>query len=216
MKINLTRPEKRKDSEISSQRILEILSIRSYTDVGRLYQDYCEIEQSSVSKTLFASEIKELEAEGQVELLGPVVEVRSVSQYLRNLDESLWFHFAIITAALTFLLALYDNLYPWEIARWVFGSIEATVSVGYVTLKAIFPKKEEFDSIEMIALAVATSISVSALLALLVDISPFGLTELPVLTALTLYSFAVSFAALGVNYRWRRRNIASRPRKEEQ
>jgi uncharacterized membrane protein len=209
-----TKPAKTQNEVVKVGTILEILSTRTYTDVGKLYRDYCEGEQA-VPRNHFISTVKQLEREGKVELLGPIVEVHSPKDYLTNLDESLWFYLAVIIAGVTWFLALYDNIYPWEIARWIFGSVEVALLVGYVTLKAIFPAKEEFDSIESTALAVAVSVSVSALIGVLLDISPFGLRELPVLTAITLYSLVVSLVALYSSYNWRRRSVASQPNKEE-
>lgn len=210
------KPRAQNAQVVNVDQILEILSKSVYTDVRSLYQDYCVLVGEEVSPKLFASKIRELDKEGKVDLLGPLVEVHSLLEYLKNLDESLWFYLAIIIAILTFIFALYDNNYPWEIARWVFGSIEVAFSVGYVTLKAIFPGKEDFDSIEMTALAVAVSVSVSGLIGLLVDITPFGLRELPVLTALTVYTLVATATALYTNYSWRRKNIAAQPKKKEE
>lgn len=209
-----TKQEKAQNGVVNSDKILKILASKSYTDVGKLYLDYCETE-NQIPKSLFITKIKELDKKGEVELLGQMVEVHSLGDYLKNLDETLWFYLALLIAALTWFLAWYDNSYPWEIARWVFGSIEVAFSVGYVTLKAIFPAKGDFDSIEMTALAVAVSVSVSGLLGLLVDITPFGLRELPVLTAVTVYALAATFTALYTNYSWRRKNIVAQPKEEE-
>ena len=199
--------------EIDEHILLEILSSKSYTSVGALYKDYCS-KMGQVPKGEFDSKIKELDKNGRIDLLGEVVEIHSLRDYLVNLDESLWFYVCIGVAGLTYFLALRDTAYPWEIARWVVGSFEVTVTVGYSTMKAIFPDREEFDSIERIALAVAVSVSVSALIGLAVDISPYGLRAFPVLVALTSYAVVMSLVALGRSYSWRRKNIVSQPKRQ--
>jgi uncharacterized membrane protein len=91
-----------------------------------------------------------------------------------------------------------------------------TLTVGYATMKAIFPDREEFDSIERTALSVAVSVSVSALIGLVVDISPFGLRAFPVIVALTSYSLVMTLIALSRSYSWRRKNIVSQPKRERE
>jgi hypothetical protein len=200
---------------IDEQMLLEILSSKSYTNVGALYKEYCS-KMGEVSKGEFDSKIKELDKNGRIDLLGQIVEIHSLRDYFANLDESLWFYVCMGVAGLTFFLALEDTIYPWEIARWIIGSFEVTVTVGYATMKAIFPDREEFDSIERTALAVAVSVSVSALIGLVVDISPYGLRAFPVLVALTAYVVAITLVALVRSYSWRRKNIASQPKKQKE
>jgi hypothetical protein len=201
--------------QVDEKVLLEILSSKSYTSVGALYKDYCS-KMGEVSRDEFDSKIKELDKNGKVDLLGEIVEIHSLRDYFANLDESLWFYVCMGVAGVTYFLALEDTIYPWEIGRWIIGSFEVTVTVGYATMKAIFPDKEEFDSIERIALAVAVSVSISALIGLLVDISPYGLRAFPVLVALTSYVVAITLVALGRSYSWRRKNIVSQPKKQKE
>jgi uncharacterized membrane protein len=85
--------------------------------------------------------------------------------------------------------------------RIVLGILLVIFAPGYVLIAALFPKKDPLDGIERVALSLATSIVVVALLALLLNYTPLGIRLYPVLISLTVFIVAVSIFAW---YRWLR------------
>ncbi len=63
---------------------------------------------------------------------------------------------------------------------------------GYSLIATLFPRKDDLDGIERIALSFGLSIAISPLLGLALNYTPFGIRLTPILTVLSL--FTVSFA----------------------
>ena len=85
--------------------------------------------------------------------------------------------------------------------RIVLGILLVIFAPGYVLIAALFPKKDNLDGIERVALSLATSIVVVALLGLLLNYTPWGIRLYPVLISLAVFIVAASIVAW---YRWLR------------
>lgn len=68
--------------------------------------------------------------------------------------------------------------------RIIFGLPLVLFVPGYMLVSALFPKKEELDSIERIALGFGLSIAVVPLLGLLLNFTPWGIRLDPILVSL--------------------------------
>jgi len=66
---------------------------------------------------------------------------------------------------------------------------------GYVSMCALFPKKEDLDEIERVALSIGLSISIVPLICLMLNYTPFGIRLYPVLFSMLLFTFGMSLVA---------------------
>ncbi len=76
-------------------------------------------------------------------------------------------------------------------ARAVLGIPLVLFIPGYVLITALFPRKDDLELIERIALSFGLSIAVVPLIGLGLNFTPFGIRLVPVLLALCIYTFAL-------------------------
>jgi len=66
---------------------------------------------------------------------------------------------------------------------------------GYTLIATLFPRKDDLDGIERIALSFGLSIAISPLLGLALNYTPFGIRLTPVLTVLSVFTIALAIGA---------------------
>jgi len=66
---------------------------------------------------------------------------------------------------------------------------------GYSLIAALFPRKDDLDGIERIALSFGLSIAITPLLGLALDYTPFGIRLFPVLIVLSVFTVSLALGA---------------------
>ena len=66
---------------------------------------------------------------------------------------------------------------------------------GYSLIAALFPRKDDLDGIERIALSFGLSIAITPLLGLALNYTPFGIRLLPVLIVLSVFTISLAMGA---------------------
>jgi uncharacterized membrane protein len=66
---------------------------------------------------------------------------------------------------------------------------------GYTLIAALFPRKDDLDGIERVALSFGLRIAISPLLGLALNYTLFGIRLTPVLIVLTVFSIALAIGA---------------------
>lgn len=99
-------------------------------------------------------------------------------------------------AALAALLEFLDNGYPWIALRWTFSVAQFIFLPGFVTLQALFPRRN-MDNIEWAALSVGLSVALVPLLGLFLNDTPFGIRSAPTILVLTAYIMAMATIGIG-------------------
>jgi uncharacterized membrane protein len=105
------------------------------------------------------------------------------------------------------MLIVIVGLFPTSFVRVLIGVPFILFFPGYALVCALFPRKQELDEIERVALSIGLSIAVVPLIGLLLNYSPFGIRLYPVLVSLFLFTFAMSVAAM---YRRKKLSIKER------
>jgi len=99
------------------------------------------------------------------------------------------------------------GLFPASFVRILIGVPFILFFPGYTLVCALFPRKEEVDEIERLALSIGLSLAVVPLIGLLLNYTPFGIRLYPVLVSLFVFTFLMSVAAI---YRRKRLNVEER------
>ncbi len=128
----------------------------------------------------------------------------SFSRYLAMWYLNAWLYTTIALCALT-LLAVYllPGEFPLVTFRWVSGSAFVLFLPGYVSIEALFPKKE-IDDLERLALSIGLSLAIVALIALLLNYTPWGIRLNSTITSIAAYSVTIGLIA-----GWRKFKILS-------
>jgi len=79
--------------------------------------------------------------------------------------------------------------------RIIFGLPLVLFLPGYSLIAALFPRKDDLDGIERVALSFGLSIAVVPLLGLALNYTPFGIRLSPVLTVLSLFTISLAIGA---------------------
>ncbi|MGB2842094.1 MAG: DUF1616 domain-containing protein [Halobacteriota archaeon] len=66
---------------------------------------------------------------------------------------------------------------------------------GYSLITALFPRKDDLDAIERIALSFGLSIAITPLLGLALNYTPFGIRLSPILIVLSVFSISLAICA---------------------
>ena len=74
---------------------------------------------------------------------------------------------------------------------------------GYTLLSALFPKRDDLDGIERVALSFGLSIAIVPLIGLILNFTPWGIRLYPILISITLFILVAS----GIAW-YRRRRLA--------
>jgi len=79
--------------------------------------------------------------------------------------------------------------------RIILGLLLVLFLPGYSLIAALFPRKDDLDGIERIALSFGLSIAVVPLLGLALDYTPFGIRLVPVLVVLSVFTVLLAVIA---------------------
>ena len=105
---------------------------------------------------------------------------------------------ALTLACILFVLDPRLNETP---VRVVLGLLLVLFLPGYSLIAALFPRKDDLDGIERIALSFGLSIAVVPLLGLALNYTPLGIRLVPVLLGLSLFTVLLAVVA-GVRRVW--------------
>ena len=110
---------------------------------------------------------------------------------MRYLDLILACTLTLVTVAL--VVAFPEGQSPLRIAL---GLMTVLLAPGYVLSAALFPKKDDLDGVERLALTLGLSIAVVPLLGLVLNYTPVGIRLVPISVALTLFVLGMTIIAV--------------------
>ena len=137
----------------------------------------------------------ELADDGKVELEESIPSSASFAKFLTTWYLSLWLYCTLALTALTLgAVYLLPQAYPLVAVRWIAGSGFVLFLPGYVTLRALFPKRE-LDNVENFALSLGLSLALVPLMGLVLNYTAWGITFDAIIVSLTLYVVIIGCAA---------------------
>ena len=101
----------------------------------------------------------------------------------------------LVIDTLTILLILIIAFLPSNLLHAILGLPVALFFPGYTLLAAVFPKKDDLNTIERTILSLGLSMLVVALIGLTLNYAPWGLKLYPVLFSTTIFIIAASVVA---------------------
>ena len=178
---------------------MELARKNPHSTVRELYETAKGSEQD-LPEDEFVQGVLQLVSGEKIELEEGFPSNFSFLKFLGTWYLNSWLYVVVATAAVT-LCAVYllPQTYPFVVIRWVAGSILVLWLPGYVTLRALFPKRE-LDNVMDFALSLGLSLALVPLMGLALNYTRWGITLDSLIVSLTLYVIAVGFAAAGRSF----------------
>lgn len=194
-------------SKLSSvqETIVVLARAKPHSTVRELYE-VARGRQQTLAEEEFVERVVKLVAGGKIELEETIPSNVPFSKFLAVWYLNLWLY-VVVSISVVILVAVYalPQAYPLVVIRWVAGSIFVLFLPGYVTSRALFPKKE-LDSVENFALSLGLSLALVPLMGLVLNYTPWGITLNALIVSLILYVVIVGFAAAARNFQLLRVN----------
>lgn len=108
-----------------------------------------------------------------------------------NIDLILILLITIFTVVSIFAPFLKDSF-----IRIILGILFVLFLPGYSLIAALFPKKDDLDSIERLALSFGLSIAITPLIGLILNYTPFGIRLEPIIISISAFTILMSIIAL--------------------
>ena len=180
--------------------ILDVLESRQPRTVKELVQ----LVQEQVDTTLedIEKEVKRLHQKGLVLLEEPTPQKVSFINFLSP-RKSRWFWLVIGISLLSFVSILFISEMGTSLSyiRYIFGFVLVAFLPGYCLNETLFPREDSMDIIERFTFSIGLSFAVTALVALFLSFTPFGLTLSTALPALGSLVIVLAIIALIRKYK---------------
>lgn len=180
--------------------ILDILEHKQPKTVGELVQ----LVQEQVDAALedIEKEVKRLHQKGLVFLEEPTPQKENFTNFLSS-SISHWFWLVIILSLLSFVSIIFvpETGTPLSYLRYIFGFVLVAFLPGYCLTETLFPKVVVMDIIERFTFSIGLSFAITALVALFLSFTPFGMTLSTTLPTLGFLVIVLAIVALIRKYK---------------
>ncbi len=124
--------------------------------------------------------------------------IRGFKDYIFGI-EGLWYWIILSLIIGTFILVLQTP--PQLIAlRYVLGSIYVLYLPGYTLIEALYPRPEELEPLERLALSIGLSLALVPLVGLILNYTPWGIRLEPITISLAILTLILSTIAIYRKY----------------
>jgi len=137
---------------------------------------------------------------GAIELLEPKPP-STITRYVISL-QSLWFWAITALVIVTISIVFYVVSPPLLYLRYVLGSLFVLYMPGSMLIEALYPRGEDLDGLERLALSIGLSLAVVPLLGLLLNYTPWGIRLTPIMISLAVFTEVMTVTALIRKYRY--------------
>ncbi len=177
--------------------ILETKQPRNVKELVQLVQEQVDAKPEDIEK-----EIKSLHQKGLVLLEEPRHQKENFSGFLSPRN-SRWFWIISGFSLLSFVSILFIPATGTSLSylRYILGFVLVAFLPGYCLTETLFPREDSMDIIERFTFSIGLSFAVTALVALFLSFTPFGLTLATALSALGSLVIALAIVALIRKYK---------------
>jgi hypothetical protein len=116
--------------------------------------------------------------------------------------QGVWFWTITALVASMFPIVFYAVDPPLLYIRYVLGLLFVLYLPGSMLVEALFPKNQDPESLERLALSIGLSLAVIPLIGLLLNYTPWGIRLAPITLSLAAFTEAMGIAALVRKYRY--------------
>ena len=153
------------------------------------------IKREEVAKKIFF-----LWKRGYIDIYPPE-KYRSFYSYLFSID-SLWFWLLTILIFVTVFTVFYVSKPPLIYIRYILGSLYVLYIPGATLIEALYPRGEELEPLERLALSIGLSLAIVPLIGLILNYTPWGIRLAPVTIGLASVSLLLACIAVKRKYEY--------------
>jgi uncharacterized membrane protein len=126
---------------------------------------------------------------------------RSFLQYIFNI-EGLWFHAFTSLVVITLILVYIAYHPPLLYLRYVLGSLFVLYLPGYALIEALYPRGDELEPLERLALSIGLSLALVPLVGLVLNYTPWGIRLTPIVISLAILTEGLVLYSLYRKYQY--------------
>jgi hypothetical protein len=166
---------------------------------------------AAYDESKFISTIKNMKADGSIDLREPALEIDSIWDYVLPSPVSAWFWATLIVVSLAAaVIVLAPTGYVFVGLRWLLGLVFSLYLPGFALLRLLYPKGSELDPIERFVLSVGVSLAVVPLVGLALYYSSLGLDLLAITSFLAIFTLLAAIGAAVRGYMTLRKESTDR------
>jgi len=177
----------------SADTLLEFVEARPRLTVEALVRQLSESQGIRIDEA--ARRLYKMWEEEKIRLEDPNPP-RSVMGYTWSLY-SVWFWTLVSVVTLTTLsIYLFPQKPPYLYLRYAVGSLSVLYLPGSALIEALYPKKEDLEPLERLALSIGLSLALVPLVGLVLNYTPWGIRLNPIFASLSLLTIALAVVAV--------------------
>jgi len=154
-----------------------------------------EAESLGVARHVVARHLYQSWRDGELRLVNPQPP-SSLAQYA-NSFYSLWFWaltlFIVLIGSAIYLL---PQIPPYVYFRYAVGSLFVLYLPGFALIEALYPKREDLEPLERLALSIGLSLALVPLVGLVLNYTPWGIRLDPIFVSLAFLTIALGTVAV--------------------
>ena len=173
----------------------KVLNVIRHTKTLTLKETVEEVAKKlHIRKHEAAKYIYNLWKRGEVELEDPNPP-KTLTEYLFSIYGA-WFWAIIVLITLTATtIYLLPQTPPYIYVRYVLGSLFILYLPGHTLIETLYPKKEDLEPLERLALSIGLSLALVPLVGLILNYTPWGIRLTPIFTALATLTTLLTITA---------------------
>ncbi|MEZ0345666.1 MAG: DUF1616 domain-containing protein [Infirmifilum sp.] len=114
----------------------------------------------------------------------------------------LWTIFSILIATVAVVAVTENGAGALLPARYVLGSITVLFLPGYALIEALYPRREDLEPLERLALSIGLSLALVPLVGLILNYTPWGIRLWPVTASLSILTAALALLGSYRKYKY--------------
>jgi len=152
-------------------------------------------ESLGVARHDVAKHLYQFWRDGEVRLVNPQPPT-SLAQYAKSFY-SLWFWVLTLLIVLTgSAIYLLPQIPPYVYFRYAVGSLFILYLPGFALIEALYPKREDLEPLERLALSIGLSLALVPLVGLVLNYTPWGIRLDPIFVSLAFLTIALGAVAV--------------------
>jgi len=178
----------------------KVLNVIRHTKTLTLKETVEEVAKKlHIKKHEAAKYIHNLWKKGEIEIEDPNPPKTLPNYIFSTYGAWFWTIIILIASTATAIYLLPQNP-PYIYIRYILGSLFILYLPGHTLIETLYPKEEDLEPLERLALSIGLSLALVPLVGLILNYTPWGIRLTPIFTALAILTTILSTTAITRKY----------------